>query len=351
MRIIPGEAEVTPVKKCVLILILLCLLPLNGLAEASLSAWANPEDPCYHLDPDCASAKGPLYALSPEAAEAFDRLPCPACASSQAPAAIAPEPEKDVDARITCVKRSGTWVFRVPQALLGSVEVSGGVAPEGTEALVNLLGEGLSDVMDATIAVPADGAPFLSARLIDGDAYVVMRPKHSYKAKRPFKWVAEHITLDIFNPGVFQITGISEVMRYTPGKQSHEPKRKWSGTFGEIDCDVYTGSDMIIAVLHWDHMTDKSALTGVVRIGDAGTDIPVSGYLSDGKAVYCCALSNAEYQALKDGAEPRIIPKADIGSFLAASDPAAEAASGEDGNPFLPAATLPPDIFAEASQG
>ena len=333
--------------------LLLCLMPMWGMAEVNLSAWANPGDSCYHLDQHCDAAVQPQYAISVEAAEAFGRLPCPACATfvpeaTPAPSEVSGDPE---DMEISYVKRSGTWVFRVPRALLESVEASGGEAPEGTRALVSLVGEGLADVLDARVAVPTDGERFLSLRLIDGDCYVVMRPKHSYKAKRPFTWVAEHIAVDIFNPGVFSVTGISGVREFVPKSQKHDPKRVLDEEYGDVECDVYSGGGMYIAVFHWEGMTDEASLTGVVRIGSEGEDIPVSGYISKHESIFCCALSEAEYQALKDGAEPFIIPKVGFQDILVSAGSGDGGSEAAESNPFMPIATLPADIFANASEG
>ena len=316
-------------KRFVLILALSALLAWGAAAEGiGLTVWSNRADDCYHSDKYCGNPEGERYALSEAAAIDFGKQPCPDCVTLDP--YNQPRPDVDlepVDAEITCAERSGTWVFRFPAALLDSVALGNGEGPEASAALTAVFGENLTDALEATLAAPAGDGLVLSLRTIEGDAWAVVRPKKSFKAKRPLSWVAEHIAVDIFNPGVYTVTGVSEVQTYKPPKHVTDLDRAYSRSYDGASVDVYSEDGMSIAVIRMD--ADMDALTGVIRLGPS--DIPVTGYISKDRAVFCCPLTDAEVEVLRETA-PAFIPKDEI-SFT------------EDA--FRPIATLPPDVFAE----
>ena len=320
-------------KRIVMTVILAVLLAWSAAAEGiGLTVWSNRSDDCYHSDKYCGDPEGERYALSEAAALDFGKQPCPDCVTLDPYAQ--PQPDVDLvpaDMEIACAERSGTWVFRFPSALLEGLKLGSGEGPEASAALTAVFGENLNDAVDATLAAPSGDGLVLSLRVIDGDAWAVVRPKKSFKAKRPLQWVAEHIAVDIFNPGVYTVTGVSEAQSYKPPKHVTDLDRAYSRSYDGIGVDVYSEDGMSIAVIRMD--ADLDALTGVIRLG--ASDIPVTGYISKDRAVFCCPLSGAEVALLRETA-PAFIPKDEI-SFT------------EDA--FRPVATLPPDVFAEPAQG
>lgn len=319
-------------KRLVLAIILAALLAGGAAAESlGLTVWSSRADDCYHSDKYCGNPEGERYALSEAAAIDFGKQPYPDCVTLDPYGQ--PRPDVDlvpVDAEITCAERSGTWVFRFPAALLSSLALAQGEGPEASAALTAVFGENLTDVVDATLAAPAGDGLVLSLRVIEGDAWAVVRPKKSFKAKRPLQWVAEQITVDIFNPGAYTVTGVSEVQTYKPPKHVPDLDRAFSRDYDGTDVDVYSEDGMSIAVIRTE--ADADALTGVIRL-DA-SDIPVTGYISKGRAVFCCPLTDAEMELLRETA-PAYIPKDEIDGM-------------EDA--FKPVATLPPDVFAEPAR-
>ena len=285
----------------------LLLMAMPALAAGEY--WTSRQDIYYHRDPSCGSPAYPRVAVSAEAAEEFDRTPCPVCVTAgEADAEPVLPAEEAAPTGLSTVERGGTWVFRVPGAALEGLQMAQETLPEGTEALVDLVGGTLGDEVEARFAVPSDGSMLMSLRVIDGDAYVVTRPKKRYKAKRPFLWRGVQATADIFHPGSFTLDGVSREWEYAPEKKG-KPRKVFSDVYTRgMEIEVYSGLDVYIAVISWNGMTDESRLTGVARIGD-GAEIPVTGYVEKKASVYCCVLTGAELEALEGGAEPVITPR------------------------------------------
>lgn len=281
----------------------------SGLAESDADRyWTGRGDVYYHLDADCGHTGRARVALSMEAAEMFDRLPCPICVS--APAETPAVPASD---EIRVAERGGTWVFRMPGSLLEALGAAQGELPDGTEALVKLYGGTLSDVLDAWVALPADGALLMNLRVMGGDACVVVRPEKRYKDSRPFRWQGAHLLTDIFNPGAFSVEGVSPVMEYAPEDvvKRADMKKLFSEKYDGLEIDVYRAIDSLIAVLHIRGLNGDE-LTGSVRIGDGRGAIPVTGYADKKNAVFCCVLSEEELEALKGGAVPAYTPGLEV---------------------------------------
>ena len=302
-------------KRAMILLLLLASLVVPARAEGfTQEYWTSKEDIYYHLDPACGNPDYPRVAMSAEAAEEFDRQPCPLCLDVLEPAEVlgGPAAEEVIEAEpegLRTIERGGTWVFRIPGAALSSMSLGNETISEDAWPLVALYGESLTDALDAYLAVPADGSMPMSLRIIDGDAYLVTRPKRSYKAKRPFKWQGVHVVADIFKPGEFTVEGASRLWEYVPDKE-RSVKKAFSKTYHrKLEIEVYRGMDANIAVLKWKQMTNKKKLTGVLTIGDLPDAIPVTGYVEKKASVYCCVLTDDEVAALKDGAEPVITPR------------------------------------------
>lgn len=342
-------------KRLGIAILLLALLTGIASAEDDLMVWAGKYDDCYHYDKDCGEPDEARYYLSEMAAKKLlKKQPCPECMLSAAVAAAAtPEPSptpapeaKKTIPKITCAKRSGTWVFRFPAALLESVEMGESEAPETSTALARIFGENLSGVLDVTLAVPADGTRPLSLRIIDGDAYFVVRPDSSYKKGDPLQWVAEHFAVDIFNPGQFTVTGVSEVMEFAPSGVGSLDKL-FTKYFNDVDVVVYSGSKMYVALVSFDHFGDNSRV-GIMRIGDS--DIPVEGTKYGKQMVFFLALTEDEADSLRKTAPVYYGMDDDIPPLEPSPTPLIEETDEPSEDAFQPVATLPPDLFDELPQ-
>lgn len=318
-----------------------------GLSE-DLTVWSSAQDIYYHTDPDCSHPNWDRYALSQGAAENFEKLPCPVCVTGAAEDTPEPSPspeateadtqppaQEEVD--ITCVERGGTWVFCFPAASLDGLLATGDLdiveeLPTGARALMDIVGEQLTDDIAATIAVPTGSGLVMSLRVAGDRAYALIRPEKDYKARRPFKWRAVRILTDIFNADAYSIGGVSEEMSFVPPKKLEKPRSVFEADFDEMDIAVFSWSDGYVAVLHKDNPEDN--LTGTIQIGDSA--IAAAGYRSKKKGVFCVPLTEAELRQLEDGAVPGFTPDA-------AND--ADGWEETDDGDFRPIVTLGPDVF------
>ena len=318
-------------KRVWMLLAVLIALSAVALAEqVDAAVWTTLEDTYYHLDRNCGGQGEERYPLSIEAAGEFDKQPCPLCAVNGEAVDELPE--------ITATQRGGTWVIRVPQARLESIPLN---APETIDAageLSALYGGTLTDVMEVRLAVSCDDALFMNLRVIDGDAYMVLRPEKAYGKKRPLKWRVEAVSRDTFfdEGGEAALTGVSAELTYAPGDVGDKFTQVYTGKSGKIDITVYRAMDCNIAVLHRSGKTKASALTGLVKVGDLEPAIPVKGYVAGGQTVYCCVITDAELGALVAGAKPTI-------ENLEAEEGAETTEEPSDDGDFRPVATLAPD--------
>ena len=318
-------------KRVAMVLAVLIALTAAALGESvDGAAWTTLEDTYYHLDRDCGGQGEERYPLSIEAAGEFDKQPCPLCAVNGEAGDDLPD--------ITATERGGTWVIRVPQARLESIPLNAPEAIDDAGELVGLYGGTLSDVMEIRAAVPCDDALFMNLRVIDGDAYMVLRPEKAYGKKRPLTWRVEAVSRDSFfdEGGEAALTGVSAELTYAPGEVGDKFTQVYEGKNGKTDITVYRAMDCNIAVLHRSGKTKASALTGLVKVGDLEPAIPVRGYVAGGQTVYCCVITDAELGALVAGAKPSI---EDL-ETKAETEPTDEPT---DDDAFRPVATLAPE--------
>ena len=298
--------EVRRLRRAWMLWLMILMFAASGLAEDDADRyWTGKGDVYYHLDADCGHTGRTRVSLSREAAEMFDRLPCPICLSAPAEA-----PETPVSDEIQVAERGGTWVFRMPGKMLEALSTTQSDLPDGTQTLLNLYGGTLTDVLDTWAALPADGALLMNLRAMGGDTYVVVRPAKRYKDSRPFRWQAAHLLTDIFNPGAFSLEGVSPVMEYAPEDvvKRADMKKLFSEKYDDLEIDVYRAMDSLIAVLHIKGLNGENELTGTLRIGDLRSAIPIAGYATKKEAVFCCVLSEEELEALKAGSAPVYAP-------------------------------------------
>lgn len=335
--------------RALIAMLLMLSTAFTGLAEGFEQVyWTSSQDVCYHADESCGNPDYARVAMSAEACEEFGREPCPLClAQTQTAAALpmsTPEPAEAEEAApegVESIERGGIWVFHVPKAALEALNMNETALPEGVDGLVNLFGETLKDALEARVAVPADGSLFMCLRLIDGDAYIVTRPKKDYKSRRPFVWQGVQVVSDIFKPGAFAVEGVSRIWEYVP-KKNGSPKKRFSKKYrGSLEIDVYSAMDINIAVLRTGSLRRKKR-TGVVTIGDLDSEIPVTGYAEKKGTVFCFVLTDEEVSALKHGDAPAYeartatgVETADADTTLAPADAVPDLSDDAAGDPLF----------------
>lgn len=297
-------------RKMMVMILMSTLLTVFGALAASGSDdtvyWTSQGDTWYHADRACSANEEACYPISAVAAAEFGKKPCALCTGNGA-AASAQEAKQASVSKLSATERGGTWVFRVPKSILESISTEHGLDDIKANDLVNLAGKAASDVQEVRVAAPADDTLVLSLRVIDGDAYMVLRPGSAYSDKNPLKWRVEVFGRDLFlfDAQDRMLSGASNVLSSTPDVKKQDYSRVFEAVYGDLDIAVYRAlGTSNIAVLHLDGAKEGDALTGMVRIDDDATGAPVSGYIANEKGVFCCVLTDAELSALKAGAVP-----------------------------------------------
>lgn len=308
-------------RRMVSAMVMLAMLAGCGLAEAAFEYWTGREDIYFHADSACGTPAYGRVAVSREAAEMFDRKPCPVCVTSTE-AVVVDEPDvveepveqADPSGEITAAERSGTWVLRIPKATLEALLYGEGALPEGVDAMVSLYGRTLTEVLEAQVMLPADGSMLMNLRVIDGDVFAVTRPAKRYKSKRPYRWVAAYIITDVFDPGAYSLNGVTQAFSYIPANvvRSSGRSKRFSKKYGDLQISVDRVMKTNVAVIHIRGAMASERLTGMVAIGDASPGIPVAGYVDDKKSVFCLVLTDGELDALKSGAKPAYTPQTEL---------------------------------------
>ena len=91
-----------------------------------------------------------------------------------------------------------------------------------------------------------------------------------------------------------------------PLERTKGAKTVFSGEYDNLTLSVYEAMDTHIAVFHEPNgNTDVLENVGL-DIGAHKTDVLMNGYMSGKKAVFCCVLTDAELQALENGAVPKL---------------------------------------------
>ena len=150
-------------KRCLLVLLvlLMALSAVRAWAEDLLSVcWTTKEDPCYHLDEHCGDGDLERFPLSLEAAEEFDKQPCPICAAEDRTEDMPP---------VLATERGGTWVIRVPQAALEAASLHAPAEEVRQDSIPALCARMRPDTAEQRLAVPTGDALFMNLRAIDGD--------------------------------------------------------------------------------------------------------------------------------------------------------------------------------------
>ena len=217
--------------------------------------------------------------------------------------AIAEEAVSTELPKLTATERGGTWILRVPQALLESVELHKPDRPASQYSLTGLCARGLTDAVEQRLAYPSDGSLFMNLRVLDGDCYIVTRPTQPYSAEFPFLWTVEQREIQFFEADT-TVSGVSEALSSVPEMDSSGYTQVYSDRFAQGDIAVYRAMDVNIAVIHW-RGEEELGLIAMAQIG--GTDaqkLPVTGYASGKQFTYCCIITDAELGALVAGGEP-----------------------------------------------
>ena len=303
-----------------------------GLATDDTVYWTSQGDAFYHADRTCSANAEACYPISDIAAAEFDKQPCALCLGG-IPANAAPEAKQISVDKLSATVRGGTWVYKIPQSVLESIKTDHSPDEDAEQTLVGLMAQTRSDVQGTRYAVPVDGAKVMNLRIIEGDAYIVVRPNEAYSDKHPLKWRVEAVEPDFFQFGTadLRVTGVSEVLTSVPNAKKQDYTKVFESKYTNMDVAVFRAMDTNIAVLHVHNIAEKDAQFGIVRIGEGMPDIPAAGYYSKKMGIFCCVLSPAELGALVAGAVPTVSASSENGSTTAADG---------NGTIFLPDLTL-----------
>ena len=301
-------------------MICIILALLMALSAAALAAtdgyWTSNEDWYYHLSPYCGGAET-MVPISLDGADAFGKYPCPACVPGE------------VKGEIQAVVESGAGVVvvRIPDSCLGNQwfdemnSYTNDASYEGDEAYRRLgdylSGEAyiqfLSDCQTRGSAQASASQPqvwefdkelVLSKRHLNGAWYFAVRV--SIPLREAFEmdawtmsWRTNAFQLHMEN-GVlicdYTTNTQTEKMDLRLEVQSRDPI--FEKSFGEFYVYVTQAMNEYIALIlrHADDVVSNAELV----IGDK-TGIPLISHVNAGGDTYCCVLTAAELNALRNG--------------------------------------------------
>ena len=313
-----------------LICILLCL---SGLAAAETAdKWTSVGDLYYHAAKECGGISGRVP-ISESSAEAFDKYACPVCTQV-----------KTYKKGLSAVARGGTIVLRFTDEWLNGEDwkltgvfaapdydrAEGMQAKAAASELLN--GEALLDVLAGIDAgeMPETYArvPFvfdsydwnekaqrfdktalmMNSRHINGCWYFCIRPDWAFDDECEIYWRIENNGLWLEDGALVYgwDTQTLEERRTVKLEKAGSAKAVCSVEMNGIRVEIFDEMDTHIAVIY-ERNADKDLLANVrFSIGGA-TVLNVEGYMNGTDAVYCCVLSEGEYQAVKSGMQVELL--------------------------------------------
>ena len=311
--------------------VLLCLLMgISSLAAAEAAdKWTSAGDLYYHAAKDCGGTDGRVP-ISASSAEAFDKYACPVCTEI-----------KTYKKGLSAVARGGTIVLRFTEEWLNAEDWKlTGVfaAPHYTEkqgmeakaaasellngeALLNALaGIDAGDMPETYARVPfvfdsydwnekeqgfGKNALMMNQRHINGCWYFCIRPDWPFDDECEIYWRIENNRMWMENGTLFWgwDTQTGEEHRTVKLEKAGKAKAVHSAEMNGLTLEIFDEMDTHIAVIH-EHNADKDLLRNVrFSIGGGASVLDVEGYMNGTDAIYCCVLSEGEYQAVKSGAQ------------------------------------------------
>ena len=316
--------------KCLAILMLAAAVALCAAApaEEADAYWAGFFDYYYHSAKDCALA-GTVSPIDQETAIAQDKYLCPVCADDS-------RKYSGVDAAV----RGGTLVVRVPDAWMASRPASEtGDNPDwdtrkfegsaAAEALAELLhgadyraalaqADGGLPVARVPDIFPDAGGFMMNRRHIGGAWYLTYRPgadirKALEKQKKldvALRFTVYTLTrrgdaLTAFGGGLWA----DEAFTLKPERSKNEVMLKRDATQdGAPQLAVYDDMGACICVLHQQPALQSCLAGASLRIDGVDCGIRMTGYADGEEGIYCCVLTDAEFNALENGATAELAP-------------------------------------------
>ena len=296
-----------------LALALLCCVPA-ALAEAE-GYWTANEDWYYHAVASCGGTEGRVP-ISREGAAAFGKYACPVCVQAEDDAS---EPRAAKRGGVTVVRFSDAWMAR--QELEGIFGFGGGFSASSDASKAALLaeyvhgdayGEFLENGAEAMYYQPSVSPhdTILSSRHIGSAWYVAVRPKENVNARWEMHWSVSENRISLREDTLNSSTERESTGGVTAlNVDIQEDSAPVYSREGELPIEVYDAMDAYLAVIH-EPGADPYLIEEVgVRIGAVQSGTALSGRMFGDEARYACVLTEAELNALRDGAEAEIVRK------------------------------------------
>ena len=308
---------------CVIALVLTLLFACACLAEDAALYWTRKADLYYHLNEGCVGVRDGVP-ISEIAAQAFGKYPCPVCV-----------PVKDDGTGVRAAARGGfsdAWMANAE--LMGVFGWSADSVYEGAAGETKLAAYLHGDAYNAFLAeyarsgsatdearepdvVAVHGERILSVRHIGGDWYVVVRPSEKFGDSWDMYWRIDGIRLHMEDGTLrtnFEQQTVEETLELALERESGASPVYSAATEG-FSIEVYRALDVNVAVI-CETAGDADALENACLLVGSCAQIELRGYMDGDVAVYCCALNDAELEALRSGAEARLLHVERVNSRL-----------------------------------
>lgn len=311
-------------KSCVVIFMLLILLIFSAFADSGNEYWTLKDDLYYHCYAQCGNTEGKVP-ISDEAAEAFDKYPCPICMSI------------DGDAQgLEAVTRGGTIVLRFSDEYLYSFDVEGvfgfsmsdvSYGQDAWDALnLQLHGERLARFMSDYLAngsaegicrepdiLCTNGELLMNERRIGSSWYITVRPEAKFETEWEMYWrVNEYdisLSAETDNANVEGADTHMDMFSSTFARQTIEDylsvdlhsldgdSAGFHKDYDDIELQIFDNSMANIGLIYEEN-ADENLLENVgVCIGGKNM-FSVSGYMNGSRGVYVFVLTDAEFNAI-----------------------------------------------------
>lgn len=313
---------------CVIALVLALLFAGACLAEDAALYWTRKANLYYHLNEGCAGVRDGVP-ISEIAAQAFGKYPCPVCV-----------PAEDDGGGVRASARGGTIVVRFSDAWMANAELTGvfgwsadsvyeGAAGE-TKLAAYLHGDAYNAFLEECArsgsaeamarepdVVAIHGERILSVQHIGSDWYVVVRPAEKFGDSWDMYWRIDGIRLRMVDGALranFEQQTVEETLELALERESGASP-VYSAAAGGFSIEVYRALDVNVAVICETAGNADALENACLLVGD-GAQIELRGYMGGEVAVYCCALNDAELEALRSGAEARLLHVERVNSNL-----------------------------------
>ena len=297
----------------------LCLLCILILCASWASAeagdyWTANEDWYYHAVASCGGTAGRVP-ITRDGAAAFGKYACPVCMQAEDDAA---EPRAAKRGGVTVVRFSDAWLSRQElESWFGfGVETADFTEADKAARLAECLhGDAYTEFLEnGTEAMyyhpsisPYDS--ILASRHIGSAWYAAVRPKENVDALWEMHWSVRENRIWLKDDVLYSeserispdnVTALSVDIADSAPVYSRE---------GDVIIEVYDAIDVYLAVFHEPGADPYLLEEAGVRIGAAQSDLTLSGRMFGDEARYAYVLTEAEFNALRDGADAEIVHK------------------------------------------